>query len=84
MLAGQDHPDRWYRNGRLVAVVHYPYGMEHDELAVAVCARLGLKLESILAGPFTLAICGPWPWSSLPRASTASSQATDVNLVPGQ
>ncbi|EFL12613.1 predicted protein [Streptomyces sp. AA4] len=46
-LAGQDHPDRWYRNGCLVAVVHYPYGMDHDELttAAAACTRLGLNLD---------------------------------------
>lgn len=46
-LAGQDHPDRWYRKGRLVAVVHYPYGIDHDELlkATAGCEQLGLRLD---------------------------------------
>lgn len=46
-LAGMDHPDAWYRDGQLVAVVHYPYGIDADELREALdgCAELGITLD---------------------------------------
>lgn len=46
-MCGMDHLDEWYRDSRLVAVAHYPYGMDSDALrqAVAGCAELGLHLD---------------------------------------
>lgn len=46
-LAGMDHVDAWYRDDHLVAVVHYPYGIRDDALAIALegCAELGICLD---------------------------------------
>lgn len=72
-LTGQDHPDRWYRNGHLVAVVHYPYGMEHAELAEAEagCAQLGLNLD--IDARLAIHACDLWTLAVVISAGGISS-----------
>lgn len=59
-LVGRDHPDEWYRDGTLVAIAHYPYGMGFDDLtqAVAGCSALGLELD--IDAHWAVHACDQW------------------------